>query len=257
MTDESSAPVRILHVTDPHLFADESSSLRGTVTHDSLSGVLDHYRQSDWTADLIAMTGDVIQDDTPAAYDRFVSIFEPLGLPVYCVPGNHDVRPLMRHALSRPPFYYCDSVIVRNWLITGIDSCLDEDAGGRVSDEELRRLETVITTTSATHVAVCLHHPPLPMNSKWLDQVGLRNAQDFLDVLVRAGNVRAAFFGHVHQQFDGFFETVRIIGTPSTCRQFKPGSDDFALDEQPPAYRRIELFDDGSIVAPLIWVKSD
>jgi Icc protein len=120
----------------------------------------------------------------------------------------------------------------------------------------MARLESILATTNAEHVAVCLHHPPLPMKSKWLDQVGLRNATEFLNLIARAGNVRAAFFGHVHQQFDEQFETVRIIGTPSTCRQFMPGSDDFALDEQPPAYRRVELFADGSIDAPLIWVKA-
>lgn len=253
----SSAPVRVLHVTDPHLFADADSRLRGTVTFSTLTDVLEHYLQSGWTADVIAMTGDVIQDDTPAAYDRFVQLFEPLGLPVYCVPGNHDVRPLMQQALSSPPFYYCESVHIGNWLLTGIDSCVKGDAGGRVSDQELRRLEADLSNTTAKHVAICLHHPPLSMGSRWLDQVGLNNAAEFLRVIANAGKVRTALFGHVHQAFDEQHESIRIIGTPSTCRQFKPGSDEFALDEQPPAYRRIELSADGSIDSELIWVNCD
>jgi Icc protein len=250
----SSAPVRVLHVTDPHLFADADSSLRGTVTDSTLRAVLDHYRQSGWTADLIAMTGDVIQDDTAAAYDRFIALLEPLGLPVYCVPGNHDVRELMQEALSQPPFYYCESVTIGNWLITGIDSCLRGHAGGRISDEELNRLGTILDQSTAENIAICLHHPPLPMDSKWLDQVGLRNAKDFLNLIGRSGNVRATLFGHVHQEFDRLHNSIRIIGTPSTCRQFKPGSVDFALDEQPPGYRRVELFADGRIQSELIWV---
>lgn len=256
-TENSPGPVRILHVTDPHLFADGESSLRGTVTDETLASVLADYRQSGWQADVIAMTGDVIQDDTAAAYERFIEHFAPLELPVYCVPGNHDVRPFMRDALSRPPFFYCDSIQVGNWLVTGIDSCLDDDAGGRVSDEELGRLERILADTTAAHVAVCLHHPPLPMGSKWLDQVGLKNATEFLNMIVRSGKVRTTLFGHVHQPFDEQHEAVRIIGTPSTCRQFKPGSDDFALDELPPAYRRIELLADGQVESELIWVPSD
>jgi len=257
MTGISSATVRVLHVTDPHLFADAESSLRGTVTHSTLAAVLDHYQQSGWTADLIAMTGDVIQDDTRAAYERFIELIEPLGLPVYCVPGNHDVRPLMHEALSRPPFHYCASVEIGKWLMTGIDSCLDDDAGGRVSDEELDRLEAVLAKTTAEHVAICLHHPPLAMGSKWLDQVGLKNAEEFLRVIARFGKVRVALFGHVHQKFDEQHESIKIIGTPSTCRQFKPGSDDFALDEEPPAYRRVELSADGSVDSELIWIAND
>ena len=203
------------------------------------------------------MTGDVIQDDTAAAYDRFVALMEPLGLPVYCVPGNHDVRGLMQEALSRPPFRYCESVTIGNWLMTGIDSCLSGDAGGRISDEELDRLETILGQSTAEHIAICLHHPPLPMNSKWLDQVGLRNAGDFLNLIARSGKVRATLFGHVHQDFDRSHGAIRIIGTPSTCRQFKPGSADFALDEQPPGYRRVELFADGRIETKLIWVSCE
>jgi Icc protein len=228
--------------------------LRGTITHTSLKAVLDHYQGSGWPADLIAMTGDVIQDNTQAAYDRFVRLMEPLGLPVYCVPGNHDVRPLMQATLSSPPFYYCDSVHIGNWLLAGIDSCLNEDAGGRVSDQEFARLESILGDTSAEHVAICLHHPPLPMSSQWLDQVGLRNGREFLATIAKSGKVRTTLFGHVHQEFDEEHDSIRIIGTPSTCRQFKPGSDHFALDEQPPAYRRIELFADGRIETRLIRV---
>lgn len=258
MTSHISAdPVRVLHITDPHLFADAESSLRGTVTHESLAEVLAQYQASDWSADLIAMTGDVIQDDTSAAYDRFIEQFAALGLPVYCVPGNHDDRSVMAEALAHPPFFYCDSVDAGNWLITGIDSCLTGDAGGRVSDAELRRLEGILAETTADHVAICLHHPPLPMGSKWLDQVGLNNAAEFLNIIARPGNVRTTLFGHVHQAFDEQHESIKIIGTPSTCRQFKPGSDDFALDELPPAYRRIELMADGRVESELVWVTGD
>jgi len=257
MTEVSPAPVRVLHVTDPHLFADTESSLRGTVTNETLAEVLAHYQHSGWTADLIAMTGDVIQDDTSDAYDHFIQLIEPLDLPVYCVPGNHDVRSIMRTALSNPPFYYCASVEVGNWLLTGIDSCLDGDAGGRVSDEELDRLESILAKTTAEHVVVCLHHPPLMMGSKWLDQVGLKNANEFLNMIARSTKVRATLFGHVHQAFDKQHESIKIIGTPSTCRQFKPGSDDFALDEHPPAYRRVELSANGSVDSELVWITSD
>lgn len=256
-TGVSPDPLRILHVTDPHLFAEAESSLRGTVTDDTLANVLADYQRSGWTADLIAMTGDVIQDDTAAAYDRFIQHFAPLGLPVYCVPGNHDVRSFMRDALANPPFHYCASTQIGNWLLTGIDSCLKDEAGGYISDAELGRLESILAETTAEHIAICLHHPPLPMGSKWLDQVGLKNATEFLNLIARSGKVRAAFFGHVHQAVDEQYESIKIIGTPSTCRQFKPGSDEFALDEKPPAYRRVELSGDGRVDSELIWVTSD
>jgi len=252
----SSDPVRVLHVTDPHLFADSESSLRGTVTHSSLSQVVAHIGEQQWPADMVAMTGDLIQDDTRAAYDRFRELMTPLNLPVYCVPGNHDMRELMRDAMSQAPFHYCESVTLNNWLITGIDSCISDDAGGRVDDDEMDRLAKILAGSNAEHVMICLHHPPLPVGSKWLDEVGLKNGDEFLRMISRSGNVRLAIFGHVHQAFEAEYGSIKIIGTPSTCRQFMIASDGFALDDNPPAYRRISLQADGSIEHELIWLSA-
>ena len=243
-----------MHVTDPHLFADSDSSFRGIVTHASLCRVLEHIKRSEWRPDLIAVTGDLIQDDTRAAYDRFCTLLRPLKLPVYCVPGNHDVRALMQDALAEPPFHYCQSVVLGDWLLAGIDSCIKGEAGGRVADDEMKRLDDMLTQTAARHVLICLHHPPLPVGSKWLDQVGLSNGEHLLQVLTASGKVRAAIFGHVHQHFEATRGSVRIVGTPSTCRQFKVASDEFAVDDNPPAYRRIELHADGRFANELIRV---
>lgn len=216
--------------------------------------MLEHIRQADWPADLLALTGDLIQDDSRAAYQRVRDMLEPLGLPVLCVPGNHDVRELMRDTLRAPGFLYCDSIELRNWLIVGIDSCLEGTAGGRVGDEEMARLEQLLAETSADHALVCLHHPPLPVGSHWLDQVGLHNGGQFLERVAGSGRVRATVFGHVHQDFDEQYRNVRILGTPSTCRQFKLHSAVFALDDRPPAYRRISLHAGGRLDEQLIWV---
>jgi len=236
------------------LFADPTGTLRGTVTHSSLRDVLAHIQSSDWPADFIAMTGDVIQDDSRGAYDQFRELIEPLGLPVICVPGNHDVRELMRGPLPEPPFHYCATLRRDDWLLVGIDSCVHDSAEGCVQESELGRLEDEISGTDAEHVLVCLHHPPLPMGSTWLDTVGLSNSAEFLDSITQSGLVRAVIFGHVHQDFHQLHESIQIIGTPSTCRQFEAGSDEFALDDNPPAYRRISLHSDGSVESELIWL---
>lgn len=246
--------LRVLHLTDPHLFAAPDGSLRGTVTHESLAAVLAHYRAGDWQADVVTVTGDLIQDDSAAAYDRFRELLSDLNLPIYCIPGNHDVRELMRAALRAPPFYYCASYERDDWLMVGIDSCVSAQAGGSVPSDEFARLDDAIAGSGAANVMVCLHHPPVPMGSKWLDTVGLDNGDEVLARLAASGKVRLAIFGHVHQAYEADHEGIRIIATPSTCSQFAIGSDEFAIDENPPAYRRIELHADGRFDSELIWV---
>ncbi len=203
---------------------------------------------------MVTMTGDVIQDNSAGAYQHFTELFRTLQLPVYCVPGNHDVRTLMRESLSaEADFHYCATAEWGNWLLVGIDSCLDGDSGGEISAAEIQRLADILATTSAEHIIVCLHHPPLAMSSKWLNEVGLGNSEEFLRLIVQSGKVRAVLFGHVHQEFFADYDGIQIIGTPSTCRQFKPACDKFALDDKPPAYRRVELSADGSVSTELIW----
>lgn len=237
------------------MFADRDATLRGTVTYSSLQRVLEHVQDASWKADLVALTGDLVQDDSRGAYAHVASLIESLQLPVLTVPGNHDVRALMQEMLQAPKFDYCGSSRRNDWLIVGVDSCVTDSAAGQVSDAELGRLGDTIAASDARHVLVCLHHPPVKLGSTWLDSVGLANGPQFLQAVSRSGRVRAVVFGHAHQAFDATDGDFRIIGTPSTCRQFKVGSDEFALDDQPPAYRRMELLPDGRVESELIWVQ--
>ena len=65
--------------------------------------------------------------------------------------------------------------------------------------------------------------------------------------LVQYDNLRAVLWGHVHQEFDADRNGVRLLSTPSTCVQFAPGADEFALHAAAPGYRWLTLNADGSI----------
>ena len=247
-------PVRVLHVTDPHLFDDRDGELRGVVTSLSLDSVLEDYRRADWRADIVLATGDIVQDDSAGGYRRFTQALDALDLPVYCVPGNHDVPALMLAEARRAGFFYCSGLRAGNWQLLGIDSCAPGQAGGRIRRKEMERLAAALGETEAGHVLVYLHHPPVPMHSRWLDEVGLANGTALLELLQRDGRVRLVLFGHVHQAYDEDIGDIRVIGTPSTCRQFAPRKNTFAVDDRPPAYRRIGLGQDGGVTTELCWV---
>jgi Icc protein len=236
------------------LFADDDGELRGITTAASLQQVLAHYVASDWHADRVFITGDLIQDESSGAYERFRDLMLPLNMRMHCVPGNHDVRDLMRRVCGIPPFSYCAYEVVQNWLMIGLDSCISGEAGGKITADELDRFADIVSSSPAKHVVVCLHHPPIPVGSAWLDTVGLENGDEVLQRMQSLGKVRLAVFGHVHQPYDAEHNGIRIVGTPSTCRQFKPGSEDFAVDDRPPAYRHITLHSDGSTENELIWI---
>jgi Icc protein len=92
------------------------------------------------------------------------------------------------------------------------------------------------------------------MGSRWLDQVGLENSDELFAVLDRHPQVRALLWGHVHQELDTWRGQVRLLATPSTCAQFKPHADGFAIDERPPGYRWLHLREDGTLDTGVEWV---
>jgi Icc protein len=246
--------VRLTHFTDPHLYGDEKESLRGVATLPALTAALAQARARDWPPDALLVTGDLVQDD-PAGYPHFRRLFGALGLPVLCLPGNHDEPQAMQRELSGEPFVLGGFVDLGRWRIVLLDSCLPGSASGALSAPELAALEEALAGAGTRHCMVCLHHHPVPMASRWLDRVGLTNAAEFLQVIDAHRNVRAIVWGHVHQSYDALRKGVRLLATPSTCAQFLPNVDDFAVDRRPPAYRTLELRADGSLLTEVVWVE--
>jgi len=245
--------LHLIQFTDPHLYGDEAGTLRGVATYPALTRAIERARERDWPVDGLLVTGDLVHDD-PAGYASFRRALGGLAKPVYCLPGNHDVPDAMRRELGGAPFVLGGTVDLGGWRIVLLDSTIPGRAGGRLSHAVLAELDAALASAPGQHALVCLHHHPVPASSRWLDRVGLANSDEFFRVVDAHRNVRAVLWGHVHQCFDGLRQHVRLLGTPSTCTQFLPGSDEFATDPRPPAYRTLELLPDGTLRTEVVWV---
>lgn len=245
--------VRLIQFTDLHLFGAEGGCLRGVPTLPALTGALAHARLGPWPPDALLVTGDIVQDD-PGGYAHFRRLFGALQTPVLCLPGNHDDPALMRRELAQTPFVTGGHLELGRWRVILLDSVVPGSAGGALSPTSLAALDAALAQGRERPVLVCLHHHPVPMDSRWLDQVGLANAQEFFAVIDQHPNVRGILWGHVHQSFDALRQGVRLLATPSTCAQFLAHADEFALDARPAAYRTLELHPDGTIATDVVWV---
>jgi Icc protein len=244
--------MNVLHVTDPHLYGRAAGQLRGVETDSSFRSVLETaFAHCDDYAALL-VTGDLVQDEG-AGYLRFRSILGNLRQPVLCIPGNHDIPELMHRELAGAPFQVCGTQGIGGWQFVMLDSCAPGHVGGRLAPSELARLDETLGRAPA-HAMVCLHHHPIAMGSRWLDDIGLANADEFWRVIDRHSSVRAVVWGHVHQAHDGRRGDLRLIATPSTGAQFLPHSDGYAIDRRPPAFRHFRLHADGRIDTRLHWV---
>ncbi len=249
-------PVRLLQVTDPHLFGDESQTIYGVTTAVSFRKVLaEAFAPGTPRPDAILVTGDIADDHTAAAYANFRRALQPYGLPVYCLPGNHDEPGLMTGLVNSDGFQYGGTAEFGAWSAVFIDTHVHGRPEGRVIPAELARLEAALTSFGERPVLVCLHHPPLPVGSAWLDGVGLRNASEFLAVIERHPAVRVVLGGHVHQSFEQVQRGVLMLATPSTCAQFTPHTERCVMDLKPPGYRWLTLLPDGTVQTEVRWLQ--
>lgn len=229
--------------------------MRGMDTFESLQAVLRRAMGDSDPPDVILATGDLVHDETRAGYERLAAALGEWDMPVFCLAGNHDAPETMVDVMREPPFDITGSTRLGNWTIIMLNSHVPGDDSGRLSDDELRFVETSLADSDCEHALICLHHQPVEMGSEWLDGVGLRNAQSFLNILDCFSNVRGIVWGHVHQASDRRRKGVRLMSTPSTCFQFLPGSPDFALDSRPPGFRWLDLRHSGRIDTEVVWLE--
>ena len=257
-TTDQTKPIRIIQISDSHLFEDPKAEFLGMNTEESLQSVIELIKQEQPLQNFVDQdsahnavsvfiaTGDIAQTPSPTTYARFLASMKTFDQPCVWLQGNHDLS----HLLHETPYQLTNSNLIElgeQWLVIMLNSSNDHEIGGRFSAIELNWLTEQLNAYPKRHIIVALHHNPLKIDSKWLDQCGLSNADEFWDIIDQARQVKAVVHGHIHQVFEATRGSVQIWSCPSTCIQFKPYSETFAVDNLPPGYRWFDLYADGRI----------
>ncbi len=239
--------LRVLQITDYHIYSDTGSRLVGINTQTTMHQVFELAKAHPIPPDMVLATGDLVHDASVEGYLRLREELESFGVPVYCIPGNHDKPEILNRHMNGNLVSTAGQIDTGEWVLTLLDSTLADGEGGHLTAESLSRLEQTLQSNPDKHALICLHHHPVPVGSAWMDTIGIDNADEFFQVLDRYSHIRGIVCGHIHQSFDSTRNGVRILGTPSTCIQFTPRLDDFAIDDQAPGYRWLNLMSDGRI----------
>jgi Icc protein len=235
----------LLQITDCHLMA-PGKTLMGVDTQASLESVLDT-ALARHEVDAIVASGDLAHEPQASVYARFIAtVRDRTSAPVLCIPGNHDVLHEMASAgLPMEPLEF------GTWAVVSLDSHVDDTVPASVTAEDRAATAAAIAGLDHTNVLVATHHPMVDVACPWLDKDRIQDAEELLEWLseciAAAGtSFRGVLFGHAHQTVTRTHEGRPLLGCPSTCFQFLPQSEKFALDDESPGYRIFDLHDDGS-----------
>ncbi len=239
--------VRLAQVTDSHIFADPEGCLLGLNTRDSFEAVCERVMLEEWRPDALLTTGDLSQDASPESYQYLADYFKSMDIPTFWIPGNHDNPETMELYLTNNKVLSAKQVLIGHWQIILLDSSVKNKVHGYLEEEQLEFLERCLNRYPEKHAMISLHHQPIKIGSKWLDQIDLHNAEEFQKVVSQYTQVKGVLWGHVHQDFYRTINGVPWIASPSSCVQFTPNTEDFSAGTEAPGYRYLNLYSDGRI----------
>ncbi len=241
--------IRIIQISDTHLFTDTDGRLMGVRTRDSLNAILQRIKRDYDDLDALLITGDLSQDGSSSSYKALKDALSGFNAPCYWVSGNHDEPELMHNVF---PEAMVKRVSLGQWQVLLLDSRLAGSGEGYLNTSELDILEKHLHTNPDQHSVIAFHHQPASIDSGWMDKIGLQNPDHLKDIITKYQQVKCIIHGHVHQERSYLFAGVPVYATPSTCLQFEPHSEDFKASLSLPGFRVMDLYPDGTLDTSVI-----
>lgn len=235
--------MRIAQLSDCHLTASADISYRGINAYKNLELVLQ--KVAAFAPDLLLATGDLSEDASPSSYRALKKYFATLDVEVLALPGNHDDPQSVAATFPGSPTGKISISEHGSWQIIRVNSCIEGRPEGRVSSDNLVQLAGILLQDPQRHRLLVLHHQPVLVGSPWIDKYCLQDPDEFLDLVAAENGVKAVLWGHVHQAFAAQYQGASLLAGPSSAINGLPGNDSFTADTAGPAFRWLELADDG------------
>jgi hypothetical protein len=173
--------------------------------------------------DFVLQVGDMIEGYTgdtskvSAEWREYLPLLEPLTMPIYHAPGNHDIWDEnsldLYRAFIGEPYYSFDVGEVHFVALNTSLSPLAEDFPA----EQLAWLrDDLARHRGAEKIIVFYHHP------HWIETVASGKPDPLHEAFVEYG-VDAVFTGHYHVYFSGAFDGVLYTGVGSSGGGCSPG----------------------------------
>lgn len=246
--------IKVIQITDTHILDDDESLFNDFDTSASLLAVLETIKTDEADADLVLLTGDLVHEPTNSAYQKLADHLASVTTPLFYLPGNHDDPVKMAYVMGNNGFDHSNLVTIGNWSIVLLNTHATGEQGGELDQSELEFLQYCLEMHSEYNLLIAFHHHPVLINTPWMDGMALSNSAALFELLDPCQHVKGIVWGHIHQVYEDLRAHYQLLGSPSTCMQFTPQSDTFAVDDKPPAYRKLELHSDGRLLSTVNFI---
>lgn len=252
------AQISDLHVTHPGRLC---SNKVDTGRH--LRAAIERIRKLAPAPDLIIVTGDLVDMGECEEYSELRRLIEPLSVPIFVVPGNHDNRTELLRAF--PDHRYLPQsggflqYSVEDWPIrlVALDTVIENRMAGEMCTERLLWLERTLSAAPNEPTLVFMHHPPFTTGLAGMDGIGLQGAVAMAGILARNPQVQLVTAGHLHRPVQRRIGGTLAATCPSTAHQLTFDLDraapiSFTLE---PSAFQLHLWDGSGLITHTVLVE--
>lgn len=217
----------IAQITDTHIVPKGQvwNSLPQTQVESRLKLIVDNLNTLNPKPDVVLLTGDTVDEGKAEAYSHLKEILEPLSIPLYIIPGNHDSREEMRLAfqyenyMPREGFihYVMDDYPVR---LVALDTVVPNKTWGLLCKERVDWLEHTLQENREKPTLIFMHHPLIEVDHEVVDYVKCFAPDGFESLIQSFPNIIGIIAGHNHRPSMTLFGGALCFVAPSVAPQF-------------------------------------
>ncbi|MFZ5813180.1 MAG: phosphodiesterase [Thermodesulfobacteriota bacterium] len=195
--------------------------------------------------DCVLATGDLTDRGLVEEYEHLRDMLEPLDMPVFLVPGNHDRRENMLKVFGgtrRLPVtggflqYAVEDFPVR---LVGLDTIEPGRSDGLFCAERESWLRARLDEGDDRPTLLFMHHPPFRTGLVPMDMIMCRGAERMAGVVRDYPRVKRVVCGHHHRPIQAMWAGILASCSPASAHQvcLEMEEKDCMLVMEPPAYQ--------------------
>jgi 3',5'-cyclic AMP phosphodiesterase CpdA len=225
----------IAQISDTHIVpkGQDWKSLPETKVADRLKLIVKNLNSLNPKPDVVLHTGDAIDDGGLVAYNYLKEILEPLTMPYYVIPGNHDDREDMQAAFQHANYmpsegfinYVIDDYDIR---LIALDTVIPHETEGLLCEERVKWLQKALEQDTQKPTLIFMHHPLTKTGQKLLDKVKCYVPDGFESFITGFPNIVGIISGHYHKSCASIFGGTLCFVGPSVApvHYFEKASDE-------------------------------
>jgi 3',5'-cyclic AMP phosphodiesterase CpdA len=252
------AQITDLHVTHPGWLCNDKVD-----TGKLLGAAVERIRGLVPAPDLVIVTGDLVDHGERDEYREVRQLMEPLSVPVFVVPGNHDSRSELVRAFAGhrylPRTERFLHYTIEGWPVrlVALDTVVEGQMAGEMCAERLLWLDRALAAERNQPTLIFMHHPPFVTGLAGMDAIGLKGAAAMADILARHPQVQLVTAGHLHRAIQRRIAATLAATCPSTAHQVTldlDGSAPISFTLEPPAFQ-LHLWDGAGLITHTVFVE--